>query len=134
MTSTLLWVIGGLLLLPVVIWAFSQESEPAPAFEYPMPPPASGQHTIIAWGRVDEGYFALIRTPLWEYPFNAVLLTHVVFDDAGSISRARYCRASTIETGKIDVGKRSGKPVTITIGTGAATAQFSEEPTTIWTH
>ncbi len=134
MTSTLLWVIGGLLLSPVVIWAFTQPSELPPAFARPIPPPVSGPHTIIAWGRVDEGHFALIRTPLWEHPFNAVLITQVLFDDAGCISRARYCRVATVETGKIDVGKRSGMPVTVIIGTGPDTATFSDDPTTIWTH
>ena len=134
MSNILLWAVGALCLLPVLIWLVMPSRPPQPAFEMPIPRPASGPHTIIAQGRVDEGHFVLVRTPLYEQPLNAALITQVLFDDGGAMTRARYLRVATLDTGKLDVGPHLGRPLTLTIGPGAATAGFADNPATTWTH
>jgi len=134
MIDTLMWVIGPVCLMGLLLWLVIPTPTVPAAFEMPVPRPTSGPHTLIARGRVDEGHFVLVRTPLYEQPLNAVLITQVLFDDDGTMSRARYLRVALLETGKLIAGQRSGKPLTLTIGPGADTAAFPDDPTVNWTH
>ncbi|MCB0060007.1 MAG: hypothetical protein KDJ47_08540 [Hyphomicrobiaceae bacterium] len=94
----------------------------------------TGLHMVIAHGRVDEGAFVLVRTPLAEYPLDKVLLTQVFVDDDGNLVSARYCRVALFDTGKIELGQRNGAPVILILGPGAGVARFSADPETRWTH
>lgn len=122
------------------------QSEPVPEPPIPVEPATgllveatspmnvSGPHAIIARCEAEDGAFILVRTPLWEYPFNAALITQIVFDDGGNMRFARYARFSTLETGRIEVGSQNAAPVSVTIGPGTGTGRFPTDPTTIWTH
>ena len=134
MIDTLMWVIGAVCLIGLLLWLVIPTPTVPPAFELPVPRPTSGPHALIARGRVDEGHFVLVRTPLYEQPLNAVLITQVLFDNQGTMSRARYVRVALLETGKLIAGQRLGKPLTITIGPGKDTATFSDDPKVNWTH
>lgn len=158
MSTTLFWVIAAVcgILTLICLGAFMDNRaqpakpsgpEPLPSpeteTELPAPPPivdsaddrpTSGPHTVVARGEVDEGVFLLVRTPLWDYPFNRALFTQVFFDDVGAMCRARYCPVDTVQAGKLEVGSRDVSPVTVTVGTGAAVAQFPTSPETTWTH
>lgn len=158
MSSTLFWIIaavGGFILI-ICLGAFAGNSHDAGGRQSPVPLPATppddvepdasmainvvseqtslGPHTVVARGCVDEGAFLLVRTPLWDYPFNRALFTQVFVDDAGLMTRARYCPVDTVAAGKLEVGTQGASPVTVMVGCGAAVAQFSPDPETTWTH
>lgn len=158
MSSALLWVIAvaaGFILI-ICLGAFAGNGHAGGSAKFPTPFPEApaekveadadaamdirseltslGPHTLVASGCVDEGAFLLVRTPLWDYPFNRALYTQVFVDDAGVMIRARYCPVDTVAAGKLEVGTQGPTPVTVTVGSGAAIARFPDNPETTWTH
>ena len=134
MSTALIGVIAAVCLIALLVAFLTPPDDPPPVVENPVPRKVSGPHTLIARGKIDEGRFMLVRTPLYEAPLNSVLLTQVVFDDGGAMTRARYVRASPLDAGKIIAGKHLGRPLAIIIGPGTETIGFPDDPDLNWTH
>lgn len=153
MSATLWWVIAGAFAVMLLLTAtLVAERSPAPIKKPAVPPPepppepepvaiepddehaTQGPHTLIGRGQVDEGAFLLVRTPLWDYPFNQALFTQVFVDETGFMTRARYCVVDTAAFGRLDVGLQGETPVSIPVGIGNAVATFPTDPETTWTH
>lgn len=135
MPDILIWVIAGVCLIALIVVLTAPEAAaPLPAYEIAVPQPTFGPHVIMARGMVDAGHFVLVRTPLYEFPFNSILVTQVIFDAAGAMLHARYCRVETLTHGLVDVGVRHGRPVHVRVGTGTDCQVFPVKPEAIWTH
>lgn len=113
-TSTIgMYVLAVIVALLVLFYSWLAYEVHEPWTVYDPPKVQRGGRCLIAEGRVDEGYFKLIRQKMpdqsYSYPY---VLTLSYFDNSGKLTstRARLIKGYG-DNGRVYVGNRRGSPV-----------------------